>query len=86
LAYLADKVVGCGGAAPRDSQCKRILRNFKKSIDMLVPFQVKDALLRGVKRAKVKNQKKRKISLDVFLAFPLKPRLVSNSIYEKEIH
>jgi hypothetical protein len=39
---------------------KEFLRNFKKSIDMLVPFQVKDALLRGVNRAKVKNQKKEK--------------------------
>jgi hypothetical protein len=30
--------------------------------------------------------KKIKKSLDAFLAFQLKPRLVSNSIYEKEIH
>jgi hypothetical protein len=31
-------------------------------------------------------EKKIKKSLDAFLAFQLKPRLVSNSIYEKEIH
>jgi hypothetical protein len=32
------------------------------------------------------RKNKRKKSVDVFLAFQLKPRLVSNSIYEKEIH
>jgi hypothetical protein len=86
LAYLADKVVGCGGAAPRDSQCKRILRKSKISLDVFLAFLLKHALHRGVNRVKVKNRQKIKISLDAFLAFPLKPRLVSNSIYEKEIH
>ena len=53
---------------------------------MLLHFLLKDVLLRGVNRVKVKNRKKIKKSLDAFLAFQLKPRLVSNSIYEKEIH
>jgi hypothetical protein len=42
--------------------------------------------LHGFNKRSGPTRKKRKISLDAFLAFQLKPRLVSNSIYEKEIH
>jgi hypothetical protein len=37
-------------------------------------------------KGKSQKSKQNKKSLDAFLAFQLKPRLVSNSIYEKEIH